>query len=60
MRNQNVQLIGAEDRTSEHKLNVVMRSGLATDGVQLSGVKKPNVEWLRNSTDKPSTFDLQK
>ena len=32
MGNQNVQLIGAEDRIPQQKINVVTRSGLVTDG----------------------------
>ena len=58
MGNQNVQLIGSKDCTPEHKLNVVTQSGLATNGAQSSGVKKPIVEWVQKSTDKPSTFNL--
>lgn len=60
MGNQNVQLIAAKDRTPEQKLNIVMRSGLVADGAQLSGAKKPTMEWVWKSTNKPSTFDLQK
>ena len=60
MGNQNVQLIGVEDSTPQHKLNVVMRSGLATDGAQSGSVKQPTVEWIQKSTVKPPTFKLQK
>ena len=60
MGSHNVQLIGVEDRTPEHKLDVVTQSGLATDGAQSSVVKKLVAEWVWKSTNKPSTFDLKK
>ena len=60
MGNQNVQLICAKDHTPQQKLNIVTRSGLATDGAQSSGAKKPTAKWVQKSIDKPSTFDLQK
>ena len=46
MVNQNVQFIGAEDRIPQQKINMVMRSGLETDGAQTSGVKQPTAEWV--------------
>ena len=46
MVNQNVQLIGVEDHIPQQKINVVMRSGLATDGAQSSGLKQPTTEWV--------------
>ena len=52
MGNQNVQCISAEDRTPEQKLNVVTRSGLATDGVQSDIAKNSTAEWVRKSTAK--------
>ena len=58
MGNQNVQLIGAEECTPQHKLNVLTRSGLVTDGVELGSAKQPTVEWVRKSTVKPPTFEL--
>jgi hypothetical protein len=58
MGNQNVQLIGAKNRTPEQKLNVVMRSGLVTDGVQSDSVKNNTMEWVRKSTTKSPTFEL--
>ena len=60
MGNQNVQLIGAEERTLEHKLNVVTWSGLETDGSQSGSAKKSNEEWVHKSAVNPPTFDLQK
>lgn len=60
MGNQNVQLIGVEDRTPEQKLNVVMRSVLATDGVQSDNAKNSTIEWIRKSTAKSPTFELRK
>ena len=59
MVNQNVQFVGAKDHILQHKINVVTRSGLATDGAQLSGLKQPTAEWIRKTTDKPPVFDLQ-
>ena len=58
MANQNVQFIGVEDHIPQPNINVVTRSGLATDGAQLSGVKQPTAEWVRKTVDKPPTFDL--
>ena len=58
--NQNVQLIGVEECTREQKLNVVTWNGLATDGSQSGSVKKTIEEWVRKSTIKPPTFELQK
>ena len=58
MGNQNVQLIGVEECTPEHKLNVVTRSGLATDGAQSANAKQTIVEWVRKSTIKLPTFEL--
>lgn len=46
MVNQNVQFIGVEDHILQQKIDVVTRSGLATDGAQSSGVKQPTVEWV--------------
>ena len=39
---------------------VVTRSGLATNGSQLSSVKQPTMECVWKSTAKPPTFELQK
>ena len=60
MGNQNVQLIGVEDHTPDQKINVIMRSGLATDGIQSGGLKQSTAEWVRKSTAKSPTFELQK
>ena len=60
MGNQNVQLIGAKNCTPDQKINVITRSGLATDGAQLGGAKQITTEWVRKSTVKSPTFDLQK
>ena len=58
MGNQNVQLIGAEDRTPEQKLNVVTQSGLATKGVQSDNAKNSTTEWVRKLTTKSPTLEL--
>lgn len=60
MGNHNVQLIGVEDRTPEQKLNVVTQTRLATDGVKSDSAKTSTTEWVRKSTAKSPTFDLQK
>lgn len=60
MGNQNVQLVGVQDRTREHKINVVMWSGLETNGSQSCGAKQTTAEWVRKLTIKPPTFELQK
>ena len=60
MGNQNVQLIGAQERTPKHKLNVVTWSGLAIYGSKSSNVKKTTEEWVWKSTVKTPTFELQK
>ena len=60
MANQNVQFIGTKNRIPQPKINVVTRSGLVTDGAQSRSVKKPTMEWIRKTSDKPPTFDLQK
>ena len=60
MGNHNVQLIGVENRTRHKNLNVIMRSGWATDGAQKAGEKQPTTEWVQKSTMKPPIFDLQK
>ena len=59
MGNQNVQLIGTENRTPHQKLNVITQSGLAIEGAQVESAKQPTMEWVRKSTMKPPTFDLQ-
>lgn len=60
MGNHNVQLIGVENRNPGKRLNVVTRSGLATNGVQSDSVKNNTAEWVRKSTTKSPTFELQK
>ena len=60
MGNQNVQLIGVEECTLEQKLNVVMWSGLVTNGSQSGSAKKNTKEWVWKSTVKPPIFELQK
>ena len=39
---------------------MVTRSGLATDGAHLSSANQTTAEWVRKSTVKPPTFELQK
>ena len=60
MSNQNVKLIGAEHRELEKWLNIVTRSGLGTDGNQSDNVKNSSTEWVRRSSTKSPTFELQK
>jgi hypothetical protein len=60
MGNQNVQLIGVEDRTPDQKINVIMRGGLVTNDAQSIGVKQSTAEWVRKSIVKSPTFDLHK
>lgn len=36
---------------------MITRSGLATDGAQVGGVKQPTTEWVHKSTVNPPTFD---
>ena len=58
MGNQNVQLIGVENRTLDQKLNVVTRSGLATDDVLLDNSKNSTMDWVRKSTAKSPTLEI--
>ena len=60
MGNQNVQLIGAENHTADQKINVVMQSGLATNGGQSDNAKNSTMEWVRKMMAKSPTFELQK
>ena len=60
MGNKNVQLIGPENRTPDQKVNVVTRSGLATDGGQPDNARNSAVEWVRRLTAKSPALDLQK
>ena len=60
MGNQNVHFIGVEERTPEQKLNVVMQSGLVSDGAQSGSAKQTTMEWVRKSIVKLPTFELQK
>ena len=39
---------------------MVTQSGLVIDGAHSGSVKKTTVEWVRKSTVKPTTFELQK
>lgn len=60
MGNQKFQMIGAKQHEPKEKLNIVTRSGLATDGGPLDNAKNSVIECVRRSTTKSPTFDLQK
>ena len=60
MGNQNIKLIGAEHDEPKQTLNIVTRSGLATNGGPLDNAKNNVAEWVRRSTAKSPTFDLQR
>ena len=58
--NQNIQLIAAEQKEPEPRVNIVTRSGASTSRTSQDAKKNTGSEWVRKATDKSTPLDLQK
>ena len=58
--NQNIQLIAAEQKELELRVNIVTRSGASTSKTSQDTEKNTGSEWVRKATNKSTPLDLQK
>ena len=58
--NQNIQLIVAEQKEPEPRVNIVTRSGASTSRTSQDTEKNTGLEWVRKATDKSPPLNLQK
>ena len=57
---QNIQLITAEQKEPELRVNIVTRSGASTSGASLDTEKNTGLEWVCKATTKSTPLNLQK
>ena len=58
--NQNIQLIAAEQKEPEPRVNIVTRSSASTSRTSQDAEKNTGLEWVHKATDKSTPLDLQK
>ena len=57
---QNIQLIAAEQKEPEPRVNIVTRSGASTNATPQDTEKTIGQEWVRKAPNKETPLDLQK
>ena len=57
---QNIQLIAADQKEPEPRVNIVTRSGASTSRTSHDTKNNTGPEWVRKATDKSTPLDLQK
>ena len=55
---QNIQLIAAEQKEPEPRVNIVTRSGASTSRTPQDSEKNTGLEWVRKATNKSTPLDL--
>ena len=58
--NQNIQLIAAEQKEPEPRVNIVTHSGASTSRTSQDDEKNTDPEWVCKATNKSTPLDLQK
>ena len=57
---QNIQLIAAEQKEPEPRVNIVTHSGVSTSETSQDTEKNTGQEWVRRAPNKATPLDLQK